>query len=742
MLMLPLLAACTWSCSDSLIDEASLLPAAGGDEKLIKEVVIRMPELKNTADTRTLFNYDEVDGISTKWAYNDVIGVVPVDVSANKANQVKFPLSEGVWSTVAKFDGGAWSLKNDLRYGAYFPFSAENYEKNPSEFTLNYEGQVQEWREVWQVQGLSQYDYMAAPAGVADENGSITFEMQRLGGVVGFHFPEGIFYDAGYLSETDPARLVLSSDDEIFGVVQTLDLTGDNPVMEATVNKRSISMDLREFYFYENNDNADLDSYAYMMLPPMSATDITLTVVMADSTEYCATINNFNVVAGQFKGYEIGSVVNKSAQAIQFEDENTKNAVLEALHLTGDITYRQASKVTHLAFENSSNYAAMMEKFNEFQYFTGLTEVEEELFWNRRNLREITLPESITAIGSKAFSGCTNLTQIELPFGVTEISWDAFRDCTSLSQIILPDGLTRIDSYAFDGCSSLTSITLPSHLESIGASAFRNAGFTEVTIPASVTDIATNAFYSRDQAMVLTFLGMTPPRLSESFLNPEQGGQIFVPYDAYYTYYYHEDFRRYGLQPYIDAYIEFVDPEVKSICESNFDKDSNGRISIKDLANVQNADVFGKFWQTDIEQFYEFRFFTGLNWDSDDWNQNSNKMLFAFCNNLAYIELPEECSKIFDGMFSFSSTLHRINIPYGVQSIGSDAFFGCNSLTDVYMWCTEVPTLEDQYVFYMQENSDRTGINPALKIHVRIAMLNDFKAAPNWSHYASYIVGD
>ena len=95
-------------------------------------------------------------------------------------------------------------------------------------------------------------------------------------------------------------------------------------------------------------------------------------------------------------------------------------------------------------------------------------------FYECSGLTSITLPSSLTSIGSSAFDGCSGLTSIDLS------------GCTSL---------TSIGNFAFNGCRGLTSITLPSSLTSIGNSTFYScSGLTSITIPESVASIDGSAF--------------------------------------------------------------------------------------------------------------------------------------------------------------------------------------------------------------------------------------------------------
>ena len=59
-----------------------------------------------------------------------------------------------------------------------------------------------------------------------------------------------------------------------------------------------------------------------------------------------------------------------------------------------------------------------------------------------------------------------------IPNSVTSIGSEAFRDCIGLTSVAIPDSVTSIGNYAFKGCSGLTSVTIPNSVTSIGDEAF------------------------------------------------------------------------------------------------------------------------------------------------------------------------------------------------------------------------------------------------------------------------------
>ena len=206
-------------------------------------------------------------------------------------------------------------------------------------------------------------------------------------------------------------------------------------------------------------------------------------------------------------------------EAILFADEKIKARLVTAFDKNGDgeISYNEADEVTSLAdvFKGQNDYTS----FDEFRFFTGVTEIPMVMCRNWTALESITLPESLTKINSHAFYGCSKLGAVDIPENVTVIDRYAFYGCSAIQQISLPDRLESIGDWAFYGtalttlkvpssvrtigscafrnCAQLAEITLPSDLEELGASLFYGCkALTHVDIPASVTKIGSSAFYN------------------------------------------------------------------------------------------------------------------------------------------------------------------------------------------------------------------------------------------------------
>lgn len=85
----------------------------------------------------------------------------------------------------------------------------------------------------------------------------------------------------------------------------------------------------------------------------------------------------------------------------------------------------------------------------------------------------ITLPDSVTQIGTCAFYGCSGLQEINLGTGLIEIQASAFEECSSLTEVVIPDSVQFIGEAAFGGCKNLISVTIGAGVTEMKTCVFR-----------------------------------------------------------------------------------------------------------------------------------------------------------------------------------------------------------------------------------------------------------------------------
>lgn len=117
-------------------------------------------------------------------------------------------------------------------------------------------------------------------------------------------------------------------------------------------------------------------------------------------------------------------------------------------------------------------------------------------FFGLYSLSSITIPNSVTSIGTYSFHSCFSLESITIPSSVTSIANYAFNSCCSLESVAIPKDVVDAGSYTFATCQSLKKISIPSGATSLGGACFYNCySLSNVAIPSGVTSILGNVFY-------------------------------------------------------------------------------------------------------------------------------------------------------------------------------------------------------------------------------------------------------
>jgi len=205
---------------------------------------------------------------------------------------------------------------------------------------------------------------------------------------------------------------------------------------------------------------------------------------------------NANLPTPVRSGYTFGGWYQDEGMYNEFQEstitwEATLYAYWKEENKPSDFHYEGETEVTITWYQGSGTSVVVP------AYIGGkpVRTIAERAFFQNTTIKSVTVPNTVTALGSSVFTYCTSLESVSLSDNVTVISDYAFDGCTKLATISISNNTTKIGNGAFSNCSVLTSISLPNSITEIGSGAFQFCSeLSGISIPNKVVSIGANAF--------------------------------------------------------------------------------------------------------------------------------------------------------------------------------------------------------------------------------------------------------
>ena len=276
-----------------------------------------------------------------------------------------------------------------------------------------------------------------------------------------------------------------------------------------------------------------------------------------------------------------------------------------------DVTVSEAAVLGQSMFENCYD-------LQNISLPDTLTEIGSRAFYNCESLTELTLPASLTSIGAEVFTGCTSLETLNVNSTLAGAADGLFRNFDSLTAVNFGDTADRIGISTFEDCDGITELDLPETLKSVGENGFRNCdSLKELTIPAATESLGAYSFFDCSGLEHVAVLGCG---------SMERG--VFQNCTSL-TY--------------------AALGNIPMVGDSMFD----GCASLKEITIPGSAKRIGQ-------------------------------CAFLNCSSLETAALESGVETLASYSFQDCKNLSEITIPASVTSIAPSAFWGCDGLSDVY----------------------------------------------------------
>ena len=329
-------------------------------------------------------------------------------------------------------------------------------------------------------------------------------------------------------------------------------------------------------------------------------------------------------------------------------------------------------------------------------------------------IKDVVIPDFITAIGSRAFYGNTVMQTITIHSLVSRIYEDAFLQASALAGVYIqdvsawcnttfannyanplftagnlyvnnvlvtalqiPEAVSVISAYAFAGLKNVTSLALPNSVTTIGANTFENASITEVHFAGGLTQVQDDAFKNCTQlasVYVDSLEHWLNIRFQPNASNPLSLGAHFYVNKQQVTELVLPATTTTVLSAAFYGFTDVTKVTMYGALQTIEDNAFVGCDNLQTVVNISNLNIvagnadFGEIALHAIEVFTL---------------DVSTYYIKAFSGTQTNIVLPDLVKGIQNTAFSGNTSIQQIFIPTGVTEIMWNAFQNCSALQTV-----------------------------------------------------------
>ena len=272
---------------------------------------------------------------------------------------------------------------------------------------------------------------------------------------------------------------------------------------------------------------------------------------------------------------------------------------------------------------------------------------------------------NITSIGNYCFTGCSSLTTVDMSNATaigtaynSQYKTSFFYECTSLTSVKLNMNLEALGSYMFAYCTSLEQIKLPDNLKATNTFTFYKSGLKSIELPAS-----------------LKFLGTT--KTTDTTISATAACSVFAECASLQTVTVSANFEKMGQEAFLNC-TALTAFQVKDNAATKLSQ--IGKNAFKGCSQLKTIDL-SKVTTSGTTPFSGCTSLTTANLSSAT-NTTLQVNMFDGCTSLSSVTLGNSITTLKNYMFQNCTSLQSINLNK-VTSTGTYTFKGCTALTSI-----------------------------------------------------------
>ena len=308
--------------------------------------------------------------------------------------------------------------------------------------------------------------------------------------------------------------------------------------------------------------------------------------------------------------------------------------------------------------------------------------IGEYAFVKCNTLTGVVIPNSVNYISESAFGNCENLTYITIPNSVISIGWAAFCNCKALTRIVIPISVTSIAESVFEDCSQLTIFAeakeKPSGWNEKWNSSNRPVEWGYKKLPAFTTKGCDYSIKSPAQAKKMFEIELAEMKKRQAEEKAKQQAQdTQIPQAATEIRYTKNGVS--GALATTNARKVPIGQTLKQSLEKLNQTEKNGAQSQATTSNSSQGEIPPLTKVKPSARGVELALNPLIN--KADF-EIENGVLKKYKGAGGFVVIPDGVTGIGAEAFH-DSKVTNVKIPYGVRTIGKQAFFECKNLERV-----------------------------------------------------------